>query len=109
MQIAGATLDMKPSTIKPRDIRVDTPSKALQLATVFAGEPKPLSIRQRAARIRLPLKELAQLAGVSEDNLHRVIRGNVDPRVSTMQKIEDALVAEEQRLLRELGVAGDAA
>lgn len=80
MQIAGATLDMKPSTIK-----------------------------QRAARIRLPLKELASKAGVSEDNLHRVIRGNVDPRVSTMQKIEDALAAEEDRLRRELGLAGDAA
>ena len=69
MQIAGATLDMK-----------------------------PMSIKQRAARIRLPLKELAALAGVSEDNLHRVIRGNVDPRVSTVEKIEGALAAEEERL-----------
>jgi predicted transcriptional regulator len=80
MQIAGATLDMK-----------------------------PMSIKQRAARIRLPLKELAALAGVSEDNLHRVIRGNVDPRVSTVEKIEGALAAEEERLRRELGLAGDAA
>jgi len=79
MQIAGATLDMK-----------------------------PMSIKQRAARIRLPLKELAALAGVSEDNLHRVIRGNVDPRVSTVEKIEGALAAEEERLRRELGLAGDA-
>lgn len=62
----------------------------------------PATIKRRAERIRLPLKRLAAMAGVDEDNLHRVITGKVDPRVSTVRKIEKALSAEEKRLLREL-------
>lgn len=81
MQIAGATLVMNPSTIK-----------------------------ERAARIRLPLKALAEMAGVDEDNLHRVLKGKTDPRLSTVEKIEAALAKEEDRLRAELGLAaGDAA
>lgn len=72
-------------------------------------EMNTATIKQRAERIRLPLKQLAALAGVDEDNLHRVIAGKVDPRVSTVRKIEDALTAEEDRMRRELGIAGDAA
>jgi predicted transcriptional regulator len=66
-------------------------------------------IRQRAQAIRLSVKELARLSGVSEDNLHRVLNGTVDPRVSTFEKVQTALTAEEDRLRQQLGGKGEAA
>ncbi len=66
-------------------------------------------IRERVSAIRLPYKTLAEMAGVSEDTVHRVLSGRFDVRLSTISKIEQAVADEEDRLRRELGIAGDAA
>lgn len=65
-------------------------------------------VRARAQIIRLPLKQLADAAGVHEDTLHAFLHRGRDPRVSTVEKIEQALAAEEARL-REALSRGDAA
>lgn len=52
--------------------------------------------RRRA--LRLPVKHLAAAAGLDEDNVHRVLRNQTDPRQSTVAAIDAALTAEETRL-----------
>lgn len=67
------------------------------------------SIRARAEAIRLPLKHLAEQAGVHEDTLHAFLYRGRDPRLSTITSIEEALAREEQAMRDRLGIAGDAA
>lgn len=65
-------------------------------------------LHARVQKIRLPLKVLADAAGVHEDTLHAFLHRGRDPRLSTIDKIEQALAAEEARL-REVLAGGDAA
>lgn len=67
------------------------------------------TIRARAQAIRLPLKQLAEEAGVHEDTLHAFLYRGRDPRLSTITAIEDALDREEASMRARLGIAGDAA
>lgn len=69
----------------------------------------PRTLRQRAEDIRLSSKELAALAGVDEDTVYNVFNARTDPRLSTIEKIEAALTAEEARLREQLGKSGEAA
>lgn len=55
-------------------------------------------IRVRAAAIRLSTLALSALSGVSR---HTIIRDN-DTRGSSLEALSDALIAEEERLLRYL-------
>lgn len=63
----------------------------------------PKNLRERAEAIRLTSKDLAGLAGVNEDTVHNVFNGKTDPRLSTIEAIENALAAEEDRLREQLG------
>lgn len=64
------------------------------------------SIRMRMQRLRLRSKELCELADVDENTMSRVLNGRVDPRLSTITKIEDALDREEARVAADLANAG---
>ena len=58
----------------------------------------PKEISERAAAIRLPIKTLAERAGVHEDSAHRALKQQVDPRASTVERLSDAVKAEEAQL-----------
>lgn len=59
-----------------------------------------IQIKERAANIRLKMNTLAELAGVPPSTAHaRTADGrDRDIRASTLQKLADALVAEEFRV-----------
>jgi predicted transcriptional regulator len=59
---------------------------------------QPADLARRVKAIRLATRELGQLACVDNMTVRRVADGTSDPRVSTLEKIEAALVAEELRL-----------
>ena len=61
-------------------------------------------IRSRRQRLRLSVRELANRAGVHEDTLHRLLRGETDPLASTLSAVERALGEAEMQMARELGV-----
>ena len=70
---------------------------------------QPDCLRRRAEAIRLSKKELARLAGLDEDNVHRVLKGRNDARSSTLAALDEALAAEEARLAAYLSNLADAA
>lgn len=53
------------------------------------------TLEERRARLRLSYIELGGKAGVHKDTVWRVFRGKVDPRSSTLQKLDVALSREE--------------
>lgn len=66
---------------------------------------KPATLKQRADALRLPTSELARRAGVDEDNLHRIFKGKTDPRLSSLEKVEQALCEAEAEMAASLGRA----
>lgn len=56
---------------------------------------KPQELRQRIARIRMPKGDLATAATLDPMTISRVLGDRTDPLVSTLTKIEQALVEEE--------------
>ena len=56
---------------------------------------RPEAIQGRADRIRLKRKDLARLAGLSQMTIGRTLNGDTSPILSTLDRIEEALVAEE--------------
>jgi predicted transcriptional regulator len=60
------------------------------------------NLKDRILRLRLRTSEVAEMAGVDESTLHRSFHGHTDPLNSTVDKIEAAIAAEEDRLRRAL-------
>jgi transcriptional regulator with XRE-family HTH domain len=56
------------------------------------------SLLTRARRLRLPIRELADKAGLDEDNVHRILRGKSDARASSLSALDQVLLAEEWSL-----------
>jgi transcriptional regulator with XRE-family HTH domain len=56
------------------------------------------TIRERAARIRLPRKALAEASGLTEMTIGRTLNGATTPNMTTFEKIESVVIAEELRL-----------
>lgn len=55
-------------------------------------------MKARQGILRLPNKKWAELAGVDETTLGRVLKGETDPLISTLDRMEDALASEERRV-----------
>jgi predicted transcriptional regulator len=64
----------------------------------------PASLKRRADALRLTNSELARLAGVDEDNLGKIFNGRVDPRLSSLAKIDAALSETEAEMKARLAV-----
>lgn len=58
--------------------------------------PTPSDLKKRRIKLGLTQSELAKRAGVSQALIARIESGNVDPRLSTLQKIVDALDKDEK-------------
>jgi len=58
--------------------------------------PTPSDLKKRRIKLGLTQSELAKGAGVSQSLIARIESGNVDPRLSTLQKIVDALYKDEK-------------
>lgn len=67
------------------------------------------ALRRRMEAIGLEGKEVAEIAGVHENTVSRVLNGKIDPRLSTVRKIENAIAAKERELAAYLSRNGDAA
>ncbi|WP_132058481.1 CBS domain-containing protein [Halorussus amylolyticus] len=65
--------------------------------------PTPQDIRERRTELDLTQSELADQAGVSQPLIARIEGGDVDPRLSTLRRIVDALDQSEGDIVR----AGD--
>ena len=65
--------------------------------------PTPQDLRERRTQLELTQSELAEAAGVSQPLIARVEGGDVDPRLSTLRSIVDALESAEGDVVR----AGD--
>ncbi len=64
---------------------------------------KPEDLRRMRKKVGLTQKELAKKAGVSQSLIARIETRSVDPRLSTLQKIVDALLIEvEGSLARDI-------
>ncbi|MGD1004102.1 MAG: CBS domain-containing protein [Methanoregulaceae archaeon] len=59
--------------------------------------PTPDEIRKRRESLDMRQTELAKRAGISQSMVARIEAGNVDPRVSTLNKIIDVLNHAEQK------------
>ncbi|MEM2925532.1 MAG: CBS domain-containing protein [Methanocellales archaeon] len=57
--------------------------------------PSPADLKRRRMELGLTQKELAKLAGVSQPLIARIESGDIDPRLSTIKKIFDALESVE--------------
>lgn len=55
-------------------------------------------MRERIDRLRIDVKALAVSAGLNRHTVDKVLAGGVDPRVSTVEALDAALVAEERAL-----------
>lgn len=64
--------------------------------------PSPKDLRELRLRAGLTQRELAQRAGVSQTLIARIEKGDVNPRLSTLKRIYDVLMAS----LSEGGTAG---
>ncbi len=56
------------------------------------------ALRARKDALRLPVKALAERAGLDEDNVRKVLTGVNDPRASTLAALDRALHAEEDAM-----------
>lgn len=56
------------------------------------------AIKQRAGRINLPLARLAERAGMPTSTLTRPLREGGNPTLKTLERANEALVAEELKL-----------
>ena len=54
--------------------------------------PTPEELKQLRKDANLTQKKLAELAGVSQSLIARIEKKNIDPRISTLKKILDALI-----------------
>jgi len=59
-------------------------------------------IAARAAALRLPITELADLAGLNKHTVYNAVHGRRDCLSSTRDRLLDALRREEQRVLEHL-------
>lgn len=57
--------------------------------------PSPADLKKRRMELGLTQKELAKLAGVSQPLIARIESGDIDPRLSTLKKIFEALESVE--------------
>jgi predicted transcriptional regulator len=62
--------------------------------------PTPRDLRERRKALDLTQSELAELADVSQPLIARIEGGDVDPRLSTLRRIVEALDETEQRVIR---------
>lgn len=68
------------------------------------------TLKDRIRAIRLQKKQLATLSGLDEDTVGRTLRGRTIPLSTTLDRIEQAVAAEEARIAAHLGkISGDAA
>jgi predicted transcriptional regulator len=65
--------------------------------------PTPQDLRERRTSLELTQSELAEMAGVSQPLIARIEGGDVDPRLSTLRRIVNALEEAEGSVVR----AGD--
>ena len=52
-------------------------------------------LRERIARLRIPQHRLSDLTGLDESTISRAFNGKTDPLMSTIERIEKAVAAEE--------------
>jgi predicted transcriptional regulator len=62
--------------------------------------PTPQDLRQRRTELELTQARLAEMAGVSQPLIARIEGGDVDPRLSTLRRIVEALEEAEGDVLR---------
>lgn len=60
------------------------------------------AIRERAAKINLPIRKLCRRAGVGPTTFYRVENDESDPRTGTMQRLRDAIAAAEREIIERL-------
>lgn len=66
--------------------------------------PTPADLKAQRLRLRLTQAAVARAAGVSQPLVARIERGSVDPRLSTLRSLIDALNAAESRQVTLLDV-----
>jgi predicted transcriptional regulator len=59
-------------------------------------------MKRRAKALRLSNKEWAQACGLDETTLGRTLNGDTNPLISTLERMEEALAADERRVRRHL-------
>ena len=59
--------------------------------------PTPEDLRRKRLELHLTQSELAKIAGLSQPLIARIESGDVDPRLSTLRRIVDALNRAEER------------
>lgn len=62
--------------------------------------PTPQDLRERRTELELTQRELADRADVSQPLIARIEGGDVDPRLSTLRRIVEALEAAESEVIR---------
>ncbi|MFW6448815.1 MAG: CBS domain-containing protein [Halobacteriota archaeon] len=62
--------------------------------------PTPSDLRQRRTSLELTQREVAEAAGVSQPLIARIEGGDVDPRLSTLRRIIEALDEAEAEVVR---------
>ncbi|WP_410764595.1 CBS domain-containing protein [Haloferax sp. DFSO60] len=62
--------------------------------------PTPQDLRERRKSLELTQSSLADMAGVSQPLIARIEGGDVDPRLSTLRRIVEALDEAEGRIVR---------
>jgi predicted transcriptional regulator len=62
--------------------------------------PTPQDLKERRTSLDLTQSELAEMAGVSQPLIARIEGGDVDPRLSTLRRIVNALEEAEGSVLR---------
>jgi transcriptional regulator with XRE-family HTH domain len=62
----------------------------------------PKEIKARCRAIGLQGKALAHLSGLHETTVERTLNGKTEPLSGTLEKLTDALIAEEHRLRDDL-------
>ena len=62
--------------------------------------PTPQDLRERRTALELTQRELADRADVSQPLIARIEGGDVDPRLSTLRRIVEALEAAESEVIR---------